>query len=184
MFNMAMIMKLAWRLFSYESFLAFDVLKARKNLADREIIEDKIYFRCNVEEENRMHAVRDCIFSRQNHAIIRKNEVGAADTIPKWSSPDPDLGFTRVVFEGDALSIIKRLRHTLPDLSAIGAIIEEARLLKSRFLFKKFIHVSRDATQATHTLAKTGLALMVKKYKIWEEDCPSHFLPIVISDAI
>ena len=41
-----------------------------------------------------------------------------------------EMGFTRIVVKGDALRIIKGINNPNPDLSPIGAYIEEAKLAK------------------------------------------------------
>ncbi|XVF03903.1 hypothetical protein REPUB_Repub05bG0033500 [Reevesia pubescens] len=55
-----------------------------------------------------------------------------------------DLGFNNVLLEGDALSIISRLKLGGEDLSSTGLYIEETRALASTFSKCEFVHTARS----------------------------------------
>ncbi|XVF65582.1 hypothetical protein PTKIN_Ptkin09bG0260100 [Pterospermum kingtungense] len=88
-----------------------------------------------------------------------------------------DCGFRRIILEGDALCIIKRLQGCNEDRSLIGNQIEEGRSRISNFHHCKLLHCSRECNGAAHGLAKFGLHN--SSDSIWMEDYPER-----IHDAI
>lgn len=70
-----------------------------------------------------------------------------------------DMGFTDIVMEGDALTIIKKVNSTAQDLSPIVPYIAELKLLCSLFRSCSFSYVSRVVNAVAHSLAVYGLSL-------------------------
>ncbi|KAK5776763.1 hypothetical protein PVK06_044726 [Gossypium arboreum] len=66
-----------------------------------------------------------------------------------------EMGFWRVVIEGDSLCIIKKLQERSPDFSPIRPIIEDAR----------------ECNKAAHLLAATGMKDGGNRYWMEEEPC-------------
>ncbi|XVF78426.1 hypothetical protein PTKIN_Ptkin14bG0131700 [Pterospermum kingtungense] len=93
-----------------------------------------------------------------------------------------DLGLFRVIVEGDALRVINAVNSPSPDLSEIGNIIEEVRWLCRDFQVCHFVHVSRHANMAAHTLAKA--AIHVRNLCTWVEECPDFIRDIVNNEAL
>ncbi|XVF09245.1 hypothetical protein REPUB_Repub07fG0075500 [Reevesia pubescens] len=91
-----------------------------------------------------------------------------------------ELGFTNIVLEGDALGVLKSLKNSEPDLSAIGTIVEEARRFLSLFHNCEVCHVNRWKNQAAHHFAK--YALQRNEDIIWVEDCPNFLLDVIHSE--
>ncbi|KAE8666664.1 Protein NRT1/ PTR FAMILY 2.7 [Hibiscus syriacus] len=71
-------------------------------------------------------------------------------------------GWNRVVIEGDAISIVNRLANKrtgkIQDLSTIGLLLNEARLLLVRAPTFKVHYVCRDANRAAHSLVHWALS--------------------------
>ena len=55
-----------------------------------------------------------------------------------------EIGFTRVVFEGDSAVIINALLHSAGELASFGNILDDIRLHSSIFQFMEFVHVNRN----------------------------------------
>ncbi|XVF69502.1 hypothetical protein PTKIN_Ptkin11bG0087100 [Pterospermum kingtungense] len=68
-------------------------------------------------------------------------------------------GFRHVILEGDASSIIKSLNRADSDLSPIGCLIDEGRILTSCFHSCIVSHVSRQGNEVAHSLARYGLSV-------------------------
>ncbi|KAE8681243.1 hypothetical protein F3Y22_tig00111332pilonHSYRG00015 [Hibiscus syriacus] len=71
-------------------------------------------------------------------------------------------GWNRVIIEGDAISIVNRLANKrtekIQDLSTIGLLLNEARLLLTRAPTIKVHYVCREANRVAHTLAHWALS--------------------------
>ena len=65
-----------------------------------------------------------------------------------------EMGFTQVLFEGDALTIVKAINSTTSCDSMYGHFVEDVKRHKSDLLLASFRHVVRGANSATYTLAK------------------------------
>ena len=65
-----------------------------------------------------------------------------------------EMGYNNVIFEGDAMQVIKAIKVEGPSMSSCGNMIDcirgELRSLENA----SFIHVSWEANNAAHTLAK------------------------------
>ncbi|XVF56828.1 hypothetical protein PTKIN_Ptkin06aG0151700 [Pterospermum kingtungense] len=83
--------------------------------------------------------------------------------------------------KGDAQSIITAINSPYPDLSPIGYLIEEVKLLCKDFQWCLIRHVRRQANMTAHTLAIQ--ALLEKNTIIWLEECPALIRAHVDSDC-
>ena len=69
------------------------------------------------------------------------------------------MGFTNIILEGDALSIILKILQPDPSLSSIGNLTEDAKTMKKNFKSCKIQHVRREANGAARALAKSAFNL-------------------------
>ncbi|MBA0795891.1 hypothetical protein Gohar_006721 [Gossypium harknessii] len=79
-----------------------------------------------------------------------------------------ELGFKKVFVEGDALTVIKRVKVVEEDKSNISNLVKE---IKERFcIFDKieFRYVSLKANEVAHALATEGRRYEIPKYWIEE----------------
>ncbi|MBA0579000.1 hypothetical protein Gorai_021269, partial [Gossypium raimondii] len=65
-----------------------------------------------------------------------------------------DMGFQRLVLEGDSRMVIKWIISNSVDHSSVTAYINDTRSLNSQFLVCKVKHTLRDGNWAAHQLAK------------------------------
>ncbi|MBA0780198.1 hypothetical protein Gotri_004332, partial [Gossypium trilobum] len=105
--------------------------------------------------------------------ILARNKEGlimAACSYPWKNIPDPvmaeakaclqavtlaeDMGFLDVCIEGDALTIIRKLRLADEDRSCISSLIKEIKERGCRFRRLSFKHMPRAANKAAHAMAK------------------------------
>ncbi|KAL4277986.1 hypothetical protein GQ457_03G024950 [Hibiscus cannabinus] len=65
-----------------------------------------------------------------------------------------ELGFRRVIIEGDSLIVIKKLNEGMNDRSTIAPVIHDIRVKARDFDVISFVFVKRDANNAAHVLAR------------------------------
>ncbi|KAL0014213.1 hypothetical protein SO802_001282 [Lithocarpus litseifolius] len=91
-----------------------------------------------------------------------------------------ELGFDRVVFEGDCQAVMKALTDTSPPLATFGLLIQEAQVLAVRFSGVRFQYTSRDSNNVAHNLAR--YARHITGYYVWMEDVPVYCLSFYQAD--
>ncbi|KAK8497698.1 hypothetical protein V6N12_018816 [Hibiscus sabdariffa] len=67
-----------------------------------------------------------------------------------------DLRFRKLVFEGEALSVISKINSSTDDISGINAILENIYKESSYFHSFSFIHVWRSCNEDAYALALEG----------------------------
>ncbi|MBA0626742.1 hypothetical protein Godav_004347 [Gossypium davidsonii] len=67
-----------------------------------------------------------------------------------------EMGFRRILLEGDSLSIIKKLKSDGEDKYILIPISQSIRLLESHFVDVTYHFVLREANKAAHNLALEG----------------------------
>ena len=87
------------------------------------------------------------------------------------------MGFTKVQVEGDALNVIRSINQEDGDMSALGNIIQEAKIAKRRFLECKLIHTRREGNKAAYETAKHA----VLSYS--DIDCTQLIMPSLATDC-
>ncbi|KAL4362884.1 hypothetical protein GQ457_04G002440 [Hibiscus cannabinus] len=85
-----------------------------------------------------------------------------------------ELGFTRVVLEGDSRTVIQKCQSDLIDTSLISPVIADIKLICRNFTALDFGFVRRGANAAAHTLAQEGKELGCPMY--WIEEAPPRTL--------
>jgi ribonuclease HI len=73
-----------------------------------------------------------------------------------------ELGFHRVVIEGDSLQVMQALNKDGRNWSRYGLLMEEARELLNCLQNWKVNHVRRNFNGAAHSLAKEALSRSVE----------------------
>jgi ribonuclease HI len=64
--------------------------------------------------------------------------------------------YSRVIFEGDAQTIVNAVNSLQPNESSYGHFIEDAKRGLGLLGNSKFVHVNREANVAAHTLARAA----------------------------
>ncbi|KAL4332661.1 hypothetical protein GQ457_07G043390 [Hibiscus cannabinus] len=82
-----------------------------------------------------------------------------------------DLGFSRVVIEGDSLIVIKKLNSDAVDRSLICPIVHDIKVLSKDFNSISFCFVRRRANKAAHALARECRSFSGPCY--WIEEAPT-----------
>ncbi|KAL4377484.1 hypothetical protein GQ457_02G021740 [Hibiscus cannabinus] len=114
------------------------------------------------------------------HSHVSDPEMAEARACEQAVSLAQDLGFRRVIFEGDALNVISKLNNLASDLSEISVILKNIHDQRSSFLSLSFLHVKRKGNEAAHLLAKEGRKFASKR--VWIEEAPSCVEAAVTSD--
>ncbi|MBA0667210.1 hypothetical protein Goklo_000327 [Gossypium klotzschianum] len=130
--------------------------------------------------------------------IIRNNEgfVMGACSHPLGRKGDPttteakaclhavifgeEMGFRDLVVEGDALTIIKKLKSDSVDRSVIGNIVSEIQRKRLSFVTLSFEYTLRKTNEAAHALATQEYNLDNPSY--WIEEVPTKIEPIIAND--
>ena len=91
-----------------------------------------------------------------------------------------ELGFTRVIIEGDSESICKDLSNPSPSLALHGLLIRDAHELALSFTSITFAQISRQGNIVAHSLAR--MAILSQSLNVWMEDVPPNILQFVQAD--
>ena len=78
------------------------------------------------------------------------------------------IGISKVVLEGDSLTIIKALSNDQRSLSSFGPLIDDAKFSSVNFDQLRYSHVKRECNFAAHSLAK--FASNILDFQVWMED--------------
>ncbi|KAF5462969.1 hypothetical protein F2P56_018929, partial [Juglans regia] len=169
------------------------LLAHQKNLVKKKIVESDLCQICKREAESIVHAVWNCpaatdaIFNRviyNMQALLTEPVIAEAMTLRKAMELCSDLGFARVVFEGDSQRCgrledqIALLKHKLY-LIQQGLAFNGKRTKTARSQGKKFqVSVEQEATRL---LGNLGWALMQQNNYIEAEDAYRRAL-LIASD--
>ncbi|KAK8602537.1 hypothetical protein V6N12_052343 [Hibiscus sabdariffa] len=91
-----------------------------------------------------------------------------------------DLGFHKIVLGGDSLTVIKKLKHPVEDISLLAAVISEAKTRLGNFHVSYCSFVLRMENQAAHAMAKEGWNVASPSF--WIEEVPHTVARIVEYD--
>ncbi|XP_059441827.1 uncharacterized protein LOC132174149 [Corylus avellana] len=88
-----------------------------------------------------------------------------------------EMSFGNVLFEGDAMQVIKMIDSKGPCFSSYGQFIEGIKLELRGVENARFLHVLRDANNAAHVLAKLASTHVI--FSTWLGNTPSSIGDIV-----
>ncbi|MBA0692896.1 hypothetical protein Goari_010419 [Gossypium aridum] len=91
-----------------------------------------------------------------------------------------DMGFRKVVLEGDSLTVIKKLNSIVADRSVLSPISQHIRVLAGVFEEVTYNFVPREANKAAHELAMVGRNLKLPYF--WVEEAPSSVVEVAELD--
>ncbi|KAF5461306.1 hypothetical protein F2P56_017417 [Juglans regia] len=102
-----------------------------------------------------------------------------AECMALWKAMEisRDLGFHRVVFEGDAQNIVRAINEDNTDYPSYGSIIHDAKKMLQQQQGWKVQYAHRTSNEVAHKLAKQALCL--ESEFIWMD-----VMPTFISDRI
>ena len=92
-----------------------------------------------------------------------------------------ELGFQRIILEGDALGLIQALKSQEQNLSPLNSLVEDVKLYSNHFQRVLYSHVKRNGNSVAHNLAKH--AICIPDFQVWMEDVPPHIVLFWYSDV-
>ncbi|XP_068313678.1 uncharacterized protein [Pyrus communis] len=91
-------------------------------------------------------------------------------------------GFQHISFESDSLQIVETSCEVSPDLSFIGQIVEDIKVLLLSITEGKITHTHRQTNSVAHRLARVGLS--VQQDCIWNVTPPSIVSDLLVEDNV
>ena len=92
-----------------------------------------------------------------------------------------ELGFDRVVVEGDSANTITSINGRLMDLSAMGHVLLDIKSLSSCFSFISFQHINREGNCVAHKLARQAANI---PFFVWMEFVPPDVFEVYQLDLL
>ncbi|KAK9001261.1 hypothetical protein V6N11_083049 [Hibiscus sabdariffa] len=122
----------------------------------------------------RLHVEATCVLCANTHphSFVMDQEMEKARSLLQDVYLACDLGFRRVIFEEEALSVISQINSSVDNISDINVILENIYKESSHFHSFSFNHVGRNCNEATHALALEGRRF--NSHRLWiKEALPS-----------
>ena len=92
-----------------------------------------------------------------------------------------EIGFNKVVLEGDSEIVYKDLKNNGPSLALHGRLVQDVKALFPLFSSICFSHVGRAGNKAAHSLARR--AILSQNLNVWMEDVPLDILEFRLISA-
>ncbi|KAK8575357.1 hypothetical protein V6N12_063032 [Hibiscus sabdariffa] len=100
--------------------------------------------------------------------VLRKKARKKYNAVPE----ENELGFRRIVVEGDSLSVIKKVNCNIADKSIIAPIIHDIKEAARNLESVSFCFARREANNSVHVLARDGRFNGAPMY--WIEEAPMN----------
>ena len=91
-----------------------------------------------------------------------------------------EIGISKVVLEGNSLTIIKALSTDQRSLSSFSPLIDDAKFSSVNFDQLRYSHVKRECNFVAHSLAK--FASNILNSQVWMKDVPTQLSYIIQID--
>ena len=82
-----------------------------------------------------------------------------------------ELGFDRMVLEGDSKTVIKAILGDYMDCSYMGHVLQDIKMLSSSFSFISVKHIHREGNCVAHKLARRAIR---NPFLVWMEIGRAH----------
>lgn len=92
-----------------------------------------------------------------------------------------DMGFLKMVVEGDSRTIIMKATRGDVDRSVIGVLTEEIKLMAFSFNFILFQSINRISNSIAHAIARKGFEMGTKSFEV--EEVPEGVVEMVDSEC-
>ncbi|KAK8535167.1 hypothetical protein V6N12_056696 [Hibiscus sabdariffa] len=126
-------------------------------------------------------------FIRENATVCPPLSPGVLEESVTWQIPADgaitfakELGFRRVVIEGDSLTVVKKVCSLTSDGSLISPIIYDIRAVAREFVSIGFQFIHRTGNNVAHALARVGRGQQVPSY--WVEEAPPEAVAAAMLD--
>ena len=93
-----------------------------------------------------------------------------------------ELGFNKVVLEGDCEVLMKALKGGDQFLSTVGLVMDDIRDDANLFYQLRYSHVRREVNKVAHSLVRH--ALKITNFVVWMEDVLPPLFSVVRDDII
>ena len=93
-----------------------------------------------------------------------------------------DLGFNKVIVEGDSETIIKAINSNGFSASSFGHILQDIKSVSSSLAGVLFKHTRRHGNLVAHRLAR--MACKFANFHSWMEDVPPGIIDVYVSEVI
>ena len=91
-----------------------------------------------------------------------------------------EIGFDKIILEGDSKIVYKDLMNNGSSLALHGHLIQDVKVLVPLFSSICFSHVSQTGNQAAHSLARR--AILSENLNVQMEDVPPDILDVIQAD--
>jgi hypothetical protein len=91
-----------------------------------------------------------------------------------------ELGYQRIILEGDALEIVQALRNKDPSWSRYGQLIEDTKAKLNSLPFWTVSHVCRNANEPAHRLAQAAIHQSCEG--VWLQNIPGFIQNLVLAE--
>ncbi|KAK8975405.1 hypothetical protein V6N11_057499 [Hibiscus sabdariffa] len=112
--------------------------------------------------------------------FISDPEVAEACACEQAVALTAELGFRRAIIEGDAISVISKMKSTKSDRSHISPIVHNVQYLKTGFVSLTFNFVRRSLNSVAHSLAQLDWSFPMRM--VWIEEAPHEVDALLSSD--
>ena len=92
-----------------------------------------------------------------------------------------EMGFGRVILEGDSKILITALKEHTHSLANFGHIAQDIQYLASHFSSIEYTHVYRQCNNVAHLLARR--AVSYPQFQVWMEDVPLDIIYVLQADV-
>ncbi|XP_075638427.1 uncharacterized protein LOC142610500 [Castanea sativa] len=92
-----------------------------------------------------------------------------------------EVGFNKVILEGDSEIVYKDLVNNGPSLALHGHLIQDVKALLPLFSSINLSHVGRTGNKVAHSLARR--AILSRNLNVWMKDVPLDIHDIVLADV-
>ncbi|KAK8660181.1 hypothetical protein V6N13_051115 [Hibiscus sabdariffa] len=104
------------------------------------------------------------------HLHILTPKIAEAVACKQEMSLALELDFQKVIVEGDALSVIKKISVPSIDMLDTFALVSNIKETSKDFVALSFCHVNRRRNEAAHLLAREGRRFNFRR--VWIEEAP------------
>ena len=92
-----------------------------------------------------------------------------------------ELGFDRLILEGDSEAVIKAILGDYMDCSYLGHVLKDIKFLFSSFSFISVKHIHREGNCVAHKLARRAIR---DPFLVWMETVPPDILDVYQRDIL
>ena len=92
-----------------------------------------------------------------------------------------ELGFDRLILEGDSETVIKAILGDYMDCSYLGHVLKDIKFLFSSFSFISVKHIHREGNYVAHKLARRAIR---DPFLVWMEAVPPDIFDVYQLDLL